>query len=103
MEYTEIIYLVQSTETKDEIGNIIPSSETLVKVYARPQMVATKEFYNAVSVGLTPTDELRIKKMNYNGESELEWNGQRYSIIRTIPKEHMDVVLVIGHKQGVNG
>ncbi len=103
MEYTEIIYLVQQNETQDDIGNIIPSSETLVKVYAKPQMVGTKEYYNAVSVGLTPSDELRIKKMNYNGESELEWNGQRYSIIRTIPKEHMDMVLVIGHKQGVNG
>ena len=100
MEYTEIIYLVSKTDSFDDIGNNIPE-ESLTKCYAKEQKVGSKEYYNAVSIGITPTAELRIKKLNYDDEEELIWNNKRYSIIRTLPIETMDMVLIIGEKQGV--
>lgn len=68
------------------------------------QSVKTGEYYNAVEVGLTPSCEFVIKKLNYNGEEELEWNKERYQVIRTIdPKNKFDIVLVCTKRIGVNG
>lgn len=102
MEYSELIYLINETLTEDEIGNIIPSSTTSTKCYAKKQSIRTNEFYNATMNGLTPSCEFVIKKLNYNGESELEYNGTRYQVIRTIdPKNKFDIVLICSKKIGV--
>lgn len=102
MEYTEIIYLISQKKEEDDIGNIITSSEASKKIYAKKQSVKTSEFYNAMQNGLSPQIEFVIKKLNYNGESELEWNNERYSVIRTVdPKNKFDIVLVCGKKTGV--
>ena len=104
MEYSEIIYLISTVKTEDEIGNIINSSETSKKCYAKKQSVKTNEFYSAVEVGLTPSAEFVIKRLNYDGEEELEWNNERYQVIRTIdPKNKFDIVLVCARKIGING
>lgn len=104
MEYSEIIYLVSKVKGEDAIGNTITSSETLTKSYAKKQSVKTNEFYNAVEIGMTPSCEFVIKRLNYNGEEELEFNNERYSIIRTIdPKNKFDIVLVCAKKIGING
>ena len=104
MEYSEIIYLISLVKAEDEIGNIIKSSETSNKCYAKKQSVKTNEFYSAVEVGLTPSCEFVIKRLNYNGEEEVEWNDERYQVIRTIdPKNKFDLVLVCARKIGING
>lgn len=100
MEYTEILYLINKVKTKDSIGNII-YEETQKMIYAKKNKVGTREFYNAVAVGITPTAELQIKGINYSGETEVIYNNKRYSVIRTIPKTNTDIVLVIGLKQGI--
>lgn len=103
MQYSEIIYLKSIVKSEDEIGNVITSSETSTKCYAKAQSVKTNEFYSAVEVGLTPSVEFVIKRLNYNGEEEIEWNNKRYQVIRTIdPKNKFDIVLVCARKIGVN-
>lgn len=103
MQYQEIIYLVNKVEGVDSIGNDVTTSETLIKCYAKAQSVKTNEFYSAVEVGLTPSMEFVVKRLNYNGEDEIEWNDVRYSVIRTIdPKNKFDIVLVCAKKIGVN-
>ena len=102
MEYTEIVYLISRTPGEDDIGNSITSSETSEKIYAKKQSVRTKEFYNAVQAGHNPSIELKTKRLNYNGENELEWNNERYSIIRTVdPDDKFDIVLICEKKTGV--
>lgn len=100
MQYTEILYLISKIENQDEIGNIV-YLESQRKVYAKKNIVGSKEFYNAVAVGITPTAELQIKGSNYNNEEEVIYKDKRFSIIRVIPKGY-DIVLVLGDKQGVN-
>ena len=103
MEYSEIIYLVGKTQEEDEIGNVIPSSLNLTKRYAKRQSVRTNEFYSAVETGLTPSVEFVMKRMDYDGQPELNWNNRRYEIIRTIdPKNKFDIVLVCAVKMGIN-
>lgn len=102
MEYTEIIYLITKIKGEDDIGNITSSSETSKKCYAKKQSIRSNEFYNAIEVGITPSIEFVIKKLNYSNEEEIEWNNDRYSIIRTIdPKNRFDIVLVCSKKIGV--
>lgn len=102
MEYTEIIYLITKIKGEDDIGNITSSSETSKKCYAKKQSIRSNEFYNAIEVGITPSIEFVIKKLNYSNEEEIEWNNDRYSVIRTIdPKNKFDIVLVCSKKIGV--
>lgn len=102
MDYSEIIYLRSQSLVEDEIGNTIPSSFTSNKCYAKKQSVKTNEFYNATMTGLTPSCEFVIKRLNYNGESELIWNNTLFEVIRTIdPKNKFDIVLVCAKKIGI--
>lgn len=102
MEYSEIIYLVNKVQEEDDIGNIITSSFKLTKRYAKKQSVRTNEFYSAVETGLTPSIEFVMKRLDYDGQMELDWNKQRYSVIRTVdPKNKFDIVLVCARKIGV--
>ena len=103
MQYSEIIYLISRTLTEDDIGNISSSLESKNKCYAKKQSVRTNEFYNATMNGLSPSCEFVVKRLNYNGQNELEWNNKRYKVIRTIdPKNKMDIVLVCAEKIGIN-
>lgn len=102
MEYSEIIYLLSMEITEDDIGNQISSSKTSKKCYAKKQSIRTNEFYNATMNGLTPSCEFVIKRLNYSGESELIYNNELYSVIRTIdPKNKFDIVLVCARKIGI--
>ena len=103
MEYTEIIYLISENVEEDDIGNAISFSSTHIKCYAKKQSVRTNEFYNATEVGLTPSMEFVIKKLNYNGEEKIRWNNVLYDVIRVVePKNKFDIVLVCSKKIGVN-
>ena len=101
MEYTDTLKLIKIQLTQDDIGNIT-QNEYEYEVLVRRNVVGTKEFYNAMAVGLKPTAELQIRQVEYHGEHECIYHGERYSIIRTIPKGNYDLILVIGVKQGVN-
>lgn len=102
MEYTEIIYLVSNTKEEDEIGNVITSSFKLTKRYAKKQSLRTNEFYSAIESGLTPSIEFVMKRLDYEGQEELNYNGKRYAVIRTIdPKNKFDIVLVCAKKIGI--
>jgi len=104
VEYSEIIYLINLVKEADSIGNIVSTSESQVKCYAKKQSVKTNEFYSAVEVGLTPSAEFVIKRLNYDGQEELEWNNERFQVIRTIdPKNKFDIILVCARKIGING
>ena len=101
MEYSEIIYLLTESIGEDNIGNQISSLTSSKKIYAKVQSVRTNEYYNAVEVGMTPSVEFVIKKLNYNGEQEIEWNNKRYNVIRVVePKNKFDIVLVCSVKIG---
>lgn len=103
MEYSEIIYLIQEVIGADDIGNQVTALSSSQKCYAKVQSVRTNEFYNAIEVGLSPSIEFVIKKLNYHGEHEIEWNQSRYEVIRIVePKNKFDIVLVCSKKIGVN-
>lgn len=102
MEYTQELTLIKNTPTQDELKQII-NIESSRLVLARKNVVGSREFYEAMAVGIRPTAELQIRLCDYDNEQEVEYRGIRYSVIRTIPKGKFDLVLVIGVKEGING
>lgn len=102
MVYTEELTLIKKTITQDDIGQPVETEQTRT-IYVKKNVVGSREFYNAMAVGIRPTAELQMRVCDYDNEQEVEYNDVRYSIIRTIPKGKFDLVLVIGIKQGVNG
>lgn len=102
MEYIEELTLIKKIPTQDELKQII-FTETSRVVLVRKNAVGSREFYNAMAVGIRPTAELQIRLCDYCDEQEVEYKGTRYSVIRTIPKGKFDLVLVIGVKEGING
>lgn len=100
MEYTEELTLIKLTPTQTSDYQFI-NVETRTNVLAKKNAVGSREFYNAMAVGIQPTAELQIRNRNYNDEEEVEYHGKRYSVIRTVPKGKFDLVLVLGIKQGV--
>lgn len=102
MEYTEIIYLITNIKEEDDIGNNIASSNASKKVFAKKQSVRTNEYYNAISIGMSPSIEFVIKKLNYNNEEEIKYNNEIYSVIHVVePKNKYDIVLVCQKKVGI--
>lgn len=102
MQYSEIIYLENEVLGEDEIGNVVVSTSTETKCYAKKQSVRTNEFYSANQLGLTPTMEFVIKRLNYDGQKTIKWNNELYEVIREVdPKNKFDIVLVCSKKVGV--
>ena len=60
--------------------------------------VYANEFYSANEQGFKPTLRLRISTLNYNGETELIYMGETYSIIRTQEPEADELILVCERK-----
>lgn len=55
--------------------------ETTVPI-TRVEKVYASEFYRANEQGLRPVLRIVINSLNYNNETELEYNGVVYTIIR---------------------
>lgn len=81
MRHSEIVYLISSTITQDELGNETPQ-ETERLVYANQFYVSSSEFYNAAIAGIKPSAQFEIYTHEYQGEEKLKHNDTTYRIIR---------------------
>lgn len=98
-----IAYLVQpGGYIEDDIGQHIPQKEKLLQIFVSISSVSRSEFFNAGSNGLSPEYVLKTASVNYSGETEIEYNGTRYSIYRTyLAPDSDDIELYIQKKVGV--
>lgn len=97
MEYTQELTLVKTTYTKNSYGEMIPT-ETKREVLVKEDYIGTKEFYSAMSVGIRPSVEFKMRKIDYDNETEVIYKDIRYSVIRTQTKGAFDIILVVGVK-----
>lgn len=87
----------------DEVGNQ-RLQENLVEIpIIQVQDVYQSEFYNASQQGLKPTLRLLISDLNYHEEPELEYMGNRYSIIRIDTVDNESIALICERRSGING
>lgn len=60
-----------------------------------------KEFYAGRQAGLKPEFEFTIHAFEYEGQREVEYNGKRYSVIRTYSRGIEEIELICEAKAGV--
>jgi SPP1 family predicted phage head-tail adaptor len=82
MTYDHELVLIAQGFVSDEIGNQI-AQETRKTVLCNVKSVGRNEFYSAATAGLRPSIVFVIHSYEYNGEQKVEFEGTRYSVIRT--------------------
>ena len=79
----DILFLIWQEITTDEYGDPIVT-ETRREVFAEQMSIGLKEFYQAHAVGLQPEIKFKLADyLDYNDEPCIEYNGQRYRVLRT--------------------
>lgn len=74
--------LIEKTYTENAIGDSIPV-ENKVVVWCGKDSITRSEHYAAASHGLQPEIVFIVNQYEYEGQSEVEFEGKRYSVIRT--------------------
>lgn len=89
----DILTLIRQIRGTDEYGD--PTvTETSTEVFCRVASIGQKEFYQAHAVGLQPEVKFVIADyLDYNGEQMVEYEGQRYRVLRTY-RADMEIELV---------
>ena len=85
MRYKEVIYLISSAVSADDIGNQIETASER-KAYANEYSVGSGEYYNAALSGLRPAKMFEIHTFEYRDETRLKHNDIVYRIIRAQAK-----------------
>jgi len=89
MGYDYELNLITYTTTYDELLQPI---KTPVRnpVLCKKNSVGSNEFYNAKVAGLKPELKFVIHAFEYGGETEVEFEGIRYNVIRTYTGDTVD-------------
>ena len=97
-----IAYLIQKTYGNDEIGQMIPESETSMEIFVTVESVSRREWSDAGKSGLNPEIKITTAFINYSGEKEVEYNGIRYVVYRSYHPSNTDQIeLYLERKNGV--
>lgn len=94
--YNHELTLISYKVDKDEIGNdiTIPIKR---KILCKVADIGQYEFYNAKVSDLKPEIKFIIHEFEYEGEKEVEFEGERYEVLRTYRKKYR-----IGEKKSGN-
>lgn len=97
-----VAILKKQRYTKDEIGQYKTNRTEDVEILVRQGSITRAEWSAAGKNGFHPEIVLSTAKINYGGESEVEFEGERYSIYRTYsPPDSDDIELYLEKKTGV--
>ena len=94
--------LVSVTYTRDDYG-VMQKTEILIPVYGYYDSIIASEIFDAGRNGLNPQFRFVMTELDYNGQSILIRNGERYSVYRTYHPNNGTVELYCERKGGTNG
>lgn len=81
-----VLTLIQQTRGVDDYGDPVVTEVTR-EVFAKLGSIGQKEFYQAHAVGLQPELKFVLADyLDYSDEPLVEYEGQRYRILRTYRK-----------------
>lgn len=95
-----IAYLIGKTVTRDALKRET-ETETRTEILARKESISQNEFYKGGEAGLKPEFRLTTAIIDYNGEREVEVDGNKYGIYRTYEVDKDYVELYCERKGGV--
>lgn len=98
--YNEVIELLDSDNTSNDIGDVIKSDITGKEVFVEVKSISQSEFYQAQASGLRPEIKFKLKDYyDYNDEKHVKYNDFIYEVIRTF-RNGIELELVCN--RGVN-
>jgi SPP1 family predicted phage head-tail adaptor len=92
--YDNELVLIDHTYAENEIGNSIPS-ETRTTILCGEKSVSRREFYSAAASNLRPEVVLVVHSFEYNGQTDVEYKGIRYKVIRTFSPNAEETELTV--------
>ena len=82
----EVITLIKQKQGVDDYGDPV-ITESARDVFARLGSIGQQEFYQAHAVGLKPEIKFVLTDyLDYEGENLVQYEGQRYRVLRTFRK-----------------
>ena len=93
MTYDHELTLIDYTIEYDEIGQQ-KKIETRTNILCAVKSIGRNEFYAAAQAGLKPEITFVIHGYEYNGEKEVEFEGEKYKVIRTYMKDFEEMELI---------
>jgi SPP1 family predicted phage head-tail adaptor len=92
--YNEVIYLLTTKYTTNDVGDSIEVPETSMRL-ARLKSIGQAEFYQAQAQGLKPEIKFVLADyLDYNNQEEIIYNGFRYKVLRTYRTETNEIEIV---------
>jgi SPP1 family predicted phage head-tail adaptor len=92
--YDHELTLINETIDEDEIGNQNPV-ETRTTILCAIDSVGRNEFYSGAAAGLRPELVFVVHTYEYSGERIVEFEGKRYSVIRTYQTGTEEIELTV--------
>ena len=92
--------LISKTMTTDETGFPI-ATETEYETYCMVDSISRAEFFDAGKAGFTPEYKFTVNVVEYSGQSEIEYEGERYAIYRTYKTKEDMMELYAEYRSGV--
>lgn len=87
----------------DSIGQHIPTFEE-IEILCHIESIGQREFFSAGQNGINSDLKIVTPSVNYNNESIIEYNGERYGIYRTFRSKDTDEIeLYCEWKGGISG
>lgn len=102
MDRSNVITLIGQKKTQNEYG-VWESTETKRDVFCDVSSVTRAEFFDGGRNGLNPEYVFIMFYGDYNGETIVEYNGNRYAIYRTFHARTDVIELYAERKGGTNG
>lgn len=81
-----VIDLISAPRTKDADGVWRPGKETARTVFANVESASAKEFFEGGRNGLNPQYVFTMFLYDYNDETIVKYDGNRYGVYRTYIK-----------------
>jgi len=100
MDASEVIKLIKITYTKDDYG-VSRKQETARQVYVQVDSVTQSEFFQAGANGLKPEYRFTMFRYDYDKETIVEYDRDRYSVYRTYIQRKDIIELYVTKDKGV--
>lgn len=97
-----VIDLISMPRTQDADGVWRTGAETARTVFADVESASATEFHNGFRNGLNPKFVFTMFHYDYNNESEVEYEGSRYSVYRTFLRGTDRIELHAERRGGTN-
>lgn len=93
MLWRDVVNLVSVTTPDNGMGDVV-NIEVPRQVFVNKKSIRQSEFYQASANGLKPELMFEIRYGEYQGETLLEYNSKKYTIIRQFSKNDEIVELI---------